>query len=612
MCGINGIFAYHYASNPIDRNELIRTRDHMIRRGLDGFGEWVSTDGHLGLGHRRLSIIDLSDAAAQPMCNADQSIVVAFNGEIYNFKELRQELESKGCIFRTQSDTEVLLHLYADRGEEMVHDLRGMFAFAIWDAKRGELFLARDPYGIKPLYYADDGWTFRFASQVKALVAGGKISELREPAGLVGFYLWGSVPEPFTLYQEVRALPAGSTMRVDAIGAHAPKSYFSVAQVYWEAEQAAKNRQSLPLDQVQEKIRSALLESVKYHLVSDVPVGVFLSAGIDSGALLGLMRDAGADQIQTITIGFEEFVGTANDETVLAEDVARHYGTKHTTRIVTREEFEADLPKILEAMDQLTIDGLNTWFVSKAAKELGLKVAISGLGGDELFGGYPSFRDVPKLASLTAAPSRIPLFGRVMRIFMSRFAQSFRFNPKASGLLEIGGTFEGAYFLKRGLFMPWELSQILGRGMFEVGLRRLKYKELVRRVLEPRPRSEFAKVATLESSLYMRNQLLRDADWASMAHGLEIRVPLVDHMLLKELAPFGGYIERQGKRLLASSPSKLLPDSILSKSKTGFTTPIADWIQGSKLNSRRGFKLRGQPWARNWSRSVGELSGAVA
>ena len=229
MCGINGIFAYHYAA---ERDRSRRADPHARPHGRARAGRrgvWISADARCGLGHRRLSIIDLSPAGAQPMASADGNLVVTFNGEIYNYRELRRELEAKGRAFRSQSDTEVLLHLYAEKGEDMVHDLRGMFAFAIWDAERGSLFLARDPYGIKPLYYADDGWTFRFASQVKALLAGGAISRDPDPAGQVGFYLFGSVPEPFTTYRDIRALPAGSTLMVDRIGAREPRRYHSIA-----------------------------------------------------------------------------------------------------------------------------------------------------------------------------------------------------------------------------------------------------------------------------------------------------------------------------------------------------------------------------------------------
>jgi len=346
----------------------------MAARGPDGVGEWYSSDERIGLGHRRLTIIDLSERGAQPMASADGRLVVTFNGEIYNYRQLRASLERRGYAFRSQTDTEVLLHLYAEKGEAMVGELRGMFAFGLWDAEKGALLLARDPYGIKPLYYADDGWTLRFASQVKALVAGGRVSRAQEPAGWVGFCLFGSVPEPFTTYQEIRALPAGSTLWVDRIGPREAKRYFSIADTYREAEVARLPAEG---EDLQVAARDALVDSVRHHLVADVPVGAFLSSGIDSGALVGLMRDVGQQDIQTVTLAFEEFRGTREDEAPLAEEVAARYGTRHTTRFVTEQEFRDDLPRILDAMDQPTIDGINTWFVSKAAHELGLKVAIS-------------------------------------------------------------------------------------------------------------------------------------------------------------------------------------------------------------------------------------------
>ena len=212
MCGIAGIYAYRPAAGQVDRQELRRIRDHMRARGPDGSGEWSAEDGRLAFGHRRLAIIDLTDAAAQPMTSADGRLVVTYNGEIYNYRSLRQDLEARGRQFRSDSDTEVLLQLYAEKGDAMVHDLRGMFAFALWDASRRRLLLARDPFGIKPLYYADDGSCLRFASQVKALQAGGGVSRAPEPAGIVGFYLFGSVPEPYTLYEQIRSVPAGSLL----------------------------------------------------------------------------------------------------------------------------------------------------------------------------------------------------------------------------------------------------------------------------------------------------------------------------------------------------------------------------------------------------------------
>src|SRR5262249_43345147 len=243
-------------------------------RGPDGFGEWYSQDELVGLGHCRLAILDLSERGAQPMASADGNLVITFNGEIYNYRNLRGGLEARGRRFRTNTDTEVLLHLYDEKGEAMVDDLRGMFAFALWDAGKGALLLARDPYGIKPLYYADDGWTLRFASQVKALLAGGKVSRDPEPAGWVGFCLFGSVPEPFTTYQEIRILPAGATLWVDRIGTHKAKQYFSIANAYCRAEAASSSTND---EDLQHRVRDALVDSVRHHLVADVPVGAFLS-----------------------------------------------------------------------------------------------------------------------------------------------------------------------------------------------------------------------------------------------------------------------------------------------------------------------------------------------
>src|ERR1019366_4827611 len=235
MCGIAGIFAYRDPAPPVDRDELLRIREAMIKRGPDGAGLWVSDDGRIGLAHRRLTIIDLTDGGAQPMATADGNFRIIFNGEIYNYRELRKELEAKGYRFHSASDTEVLLHLYADRGEDMVHALRGMYAFALWDERRKGLFLARDPFGIKPLYYADDGRTLRFASQVKALLCGGAITRDPEPAGHAGFFVWGSVPEPFTLYKAVRAIPAGARLWVDGGGPRGPTAFFSIAEEFAKA-----------------------------------------------------------------------------------------------------------------------------------------------------------------------------------------------------------------------------------------------------------------------------------------------------------------------------------------------------------------------------------------
>lgn len=599
MCGIAGIYAYHYAANPVDAEELLSIRDHMTARGPDGAGAWYSNDRRVGLAHRRLAIIDLSDRGLQPMFSADRKITVTFNGEIYNYQALRAGLEARGHVFRTGTDTEVLLHLYAWKGREMVHDLRGMFAFALWDDEKRGLLLARDPYGIKPLYYADDGWTLRFASGVKALLAGGQVSREPELAGWAGFLLFGSVPEPFTIYQEVKAVPAGASIWVDRLGPRVPIQYFDFAGIFSSAQRQRESRQDR-----QVRVREALLDSVRHHLVSDVPIGLFLSAGINSGALLGLIRDAGQQQIQTITVTHNEFRNTPRDEATVAARIAAQYGFAHSTRNVSEVEFQNDLPRIFDAMDQPSVDGINTWFVSKAAHELGLKVAISGLGGDELFGGYPSFVDIPRWVRWFSLPARIPLLGNAFRAVVTGARQvNSGISPKAAELLNYAGTHDGAYLVRRGIFMPSELDQLM-EGATE-GLRRLDPLGLIAGSGSARVRSATGRVATLEVGLYLRNQLLRDTDWASMAHSLEVRVPLVDAELARAIAPLLMELAPgEGKRLIANSPSDPLRSEVVDHPKRGFDTPIAAWVQrDSRLQTWRRLPQLARPechWSRRW------------
>jgi asparagine synthase (glutamine-hydrolysing) len=603
MCGLSGIFAYHSAAGMPSEIELLATRDAMRSRGPDGAGKWWSADRRCGLGHRRLTILDLSDRASQPMISEDGRLVVVFNGEIYNYPELRVELEAGGVRFRTTSDTEALLHLYARDGREMVHQLRGMFAFAIWDQRRCGLFLARDPYGIKPLYTANDGWTFRFASQVKALLAGGHISRDPESAGHVGFYVFGSVPEPFTLYRDIRALPAGHTQWIDAAGPREPKPFVNLAALL-----AAQGQHSGPDSEIPELVRAGVSESARAHLLADVEVGVFLSAGIDSGALLGLMRDTSPRDIRAITLAFEEFRGTDEDEAPLAAGVAEHYGARHIVRHVGEREFQDDLPAILDAMDQPSIDGINTWFVSKAAREAGLKVAISGLGGDELLAGYPSFVDVPRWRRRFGPLAAVPGIGRLARLVMRGFPWAVATaRPKALGLLEYANSWAGAYLLRRGLFLPYELSEVMERDFAREGLRRLQPLRRLAASLVPDPGSNTARVCILESAHYMRNQLLRDADWAGMAHGIEIRVPLVDVTLLRSLAPAIPNMEPGlGKIALARAPSIRLPEAVLARAKTGFSVPTGAWMSAASQLGKSwhgGREPKGQV-SRHWSRVV--------
>nr|WP_157223416.1 asparagine synthase (glutamine-hydrolyzing) [Rhodovulum sp. PH10] len=602
MCGICGAFAYRDGAK-VDETALLRIRDSMATRGPDGSGEWSCPSGRVWLGHRRLAIIDLTSNGAQPMASDDGSVVLTFNGEIYNFRQLRESLQRQGYVFRSTSDTEVLLQLYRQDGPGFISKLRGMFAFALWDEPRQTLFCARDPYGIKPFYYADAGGIFSFASQVKALVLDPRTRRRPDPAGVTGFFLFGSVPEPWTVFESVKALPAGSTLTVDRTGAHAHKHYYSLSAAIHAAED---ERTALPTAALQQIVREALLDSVRHHLIADVPVGVFLSAGVDSGSLVGLIRDAGQTEIRTITLSYEEFQGSVNDEAPLAAEIARFYATNHTTRVVSASEFHNDLPKILQAMDQPSIDGINTWFVSKASHEAGLKVAISGVGGDELFGGYSTFQSLPYLTRMLHVPARVPGLATLAQAAV-RLAESVGLpvHPKLAGLLRYGAELSGTYLLQRGLFLPEEMGEaIADKAFVREGLEELAPFEFLSRVLEGGPKTDFGMVSALESSIYLRNQLLRDSDWASMAHSLELRTPLVDHYLLEAVAPLMIAGRRpSGKALLAAAPSRPLPDEIVRRPKTGFGIPVQSWIEKGPSNQMHTVS-NAKPFSRGWARSV--------
>ena len=589
VCGIAGSFAYGDAAPEVSVGELLRVRDAMAHRGPDGEGLWVSDDRRVGLAHRRLSIIDLSAGGAQPMASADRKLRITFNGEIYNHGELRSGLAAKGCQFRSTSDTEVLLHLYRERGPDMVHALRGMFAFAIWDETSQALFLARDPFGVKPLYYADDGRTFRFASQVKALLAGGSVDTAPCAAGLVGFYLWGSVPEPHTLHRGIRPLASGATLSVQRGKAPVKRRYFSISSELMHADQPV----SATAGERREELHAALADSVRAHMVADVPVGVFLSSGLDSSTIAALATEVESSRIESLTLGFKEFEGTDRDEVPMARLVAEHYGIGHTVGMVGKEDLGDELERLRAAMDQPSIDGVNTFFVSRAASRAGMKVALSGLGGDEMFGGYSSFREIPRLVSVVGGVPGLGTLGRSFRIVSSPLLRRFT-SPKYAGLLEYGGSYGGAYLLRRGLFMPWELPSVMDPDMARLGWEELQpVMRLDRRASAIQ--TPYAKVAAMELRMYMRNQLLRDADWAGMAWSLEIRVPLVDPHLFRTIVPWMGLSDPPTKLDMASAPRKPLPPALLARRKTGFSIPVREWLN-ERLGGRAERGYRG--WAR--------------
>jgi asparagine synthase (glutamine-hydrolysing) len=555
MCGINGVVRTGVDAPPIDMAELRRVRDAMAARGPDGVGEWASDSGACALGHRRLAIIDLSPQAAQPMLSSDGRLAMVFNGEIYNYRELREELCASGAALRTNSDTEAILELFARDGPAAFAKLRGMFALAVWDDRERRLLLVRDGFGIKPLYYAEHQGTLRFASQLKALRVASAVPDALDAGALAGFLMWGSVPEPRTLLRAVRSVPAGHLVEVRDGRVLAPRRWL---EPRLEGDPHADGA-------------AAVAASVKAHLVADVEVGVFLSGGLDSSLIAALAQREMLRPLTAVTVRFEEFRGGSRDEGPLAAATARALGMRPVERVFTAGELASLWPRALAAMDQPSIDGFNSYLVGLAAREAGLKVVLSGLGGDELFGSYPSFSDVPRLHSLASRGARVPGLGHAFSL-LARLAR----RPKLAGLVAHGVSLGGAYFLRRALFLPAELPALVGPELAAEGL--ASYDAVAAADGEAAPASDDAwrAVGRMETALYLRNQLLRDADWASMAHSVETRVPLVDGPLCAAIEGAGFEpLRSRGKAAFVAQAAPELPRELFLRGKTGFGVPDA-------------------------------------
>ena len=614
MCGIAGIFSYDISAPSVSSDELLRIRDNMIHRGPDGSGIWLSKDKSVGLAHRRLAIIDPRPEGDQPMWTSDGNCVIIFNGEIYNYLELKNELQAQGFLFKTGTDTEVIINLYLRDGEKMCNKLRGMFSFAIFDLKKKRVFLARDSFGIKPLYFYDDGKTLRFASQVKALLAGNNIKVEPESAGHMGYWVWGYVPEPWTLYKGVVSLEPGSWLSIEYGGNKKTGQFETVKEMI--TGQFSKNSQSLTKESSYggsiddnshySSLREAIMDSVKHHLISDVPVGVFLSAGIDSSTLVAIASEFKSN-IHTVTLGFKEYEGTDSDETILAKKIAQKYGSQHSTIWIDRDDFESDLSGFLNSMDQPSTDGVNTWLIARAASQLGLKVAISGLGGDEFFGGYPSFHQIPRIVSLAKLFQNQPKIGRFIRKASKPLLQHFT-SVKYASIFEYGASWEGAYLLRRATRMPWELDLLLNSDQYGTKYSKEFISDGLKKITETLSsnielddfKNPHAVISYLESTHYMRSQLLRDTDWAGMAHSVEIRVPIVDKNFLTFIYDGSNAFNSKIylKKDLANCANPPLFQDILSRPKTGFTVPVKKWIM------RNNLKIKQQHGQRDWQNYV--------
>ena len=569
MCGIVGIVARnaHVAEGILERATL-----SLAHRGPDDSGTVIIRENapeavEVGLGNRRLAILDLSPLGHQPMQDPETGNWIAFNGEIYNFREVRETLEREGAQFRSHSDTEVLLRAYARWGEDCLEKLRGMFAFAIWDASRHRLFAARDPMGIKPFYYYASGPYFLFASEIRTLLGTGLVPRRLNHAGLVSYLTFGSAYDPITMVEGVKALRPGHYLVWERGEAR--------EAMYWDmvsGDQGQTSDRKLGGDE----IHARLDQSVRMQMVSDVPVGVFLSGGIDSSAVVGLLARSGI-RPETFSIVFRE---ADYSEAEFSRLVARRFATNHHEIFVSQHDALEAIPGAFQAMDQPTIDGLNTYLVSRQTRAAGIKVALSGLGGDELFGGYSSFQNVPAMERFSNRWRHLPSFARrSLAGAFSRLAPGTDQNRKLSSLAQGRDTLH-PYFLSRMLFTGSQCERLLAvREPQAIAQSNAPLQESLDRAgrLDP-----INRVSYLESRCYMLNTLLRDADVMSMAHGLEVRVPLIDHTLAAMLMQVPGDWKLDAntpKPLLVSSLAGALPSEIVHRQKRGFTLPFEHWLR---------------------------------
>ena len=529
----------------------------------------MASRGIATIGMRRLAIFDPINGH-QPMVTPDGRHMLVFNGAIYNFQSLQVELESAGWTFRTRCDTEVLLAALTHWGEAALKRLRGMFAFALWDSAEESLFIARDPFGIKPLYFACEGARLVFASEAGALLASGANPGEIDPASVADYLAWLAVPAPRTIYRGILNLLPGESLRFC-------RGQLTVRQT-WTFQSIAAGQASASREEFVRGLRERLEDSIRAHVLADVPVGAFLSGGLDSAVIAGLMSRASSNVLKTFSIGFEEDEFSEADD---AEVSARYFGAVHHTRILTGDEVARDLDKFIAACDQPTGDGINTYYVSQTAQEGGVKVALSGLGGDELFGGYPSFRMLPSLAR------RLPMWRRLPGPLRSMLARSLEFGGtrgrKLSDFLlnakdahELGALQRRVFSTTRAgaILAPEVMERIKGSSPFHPQLAALR--------ADVGTEGLFSLVSAWEMRTYMADVLLRDSDVMSMRHSLELRVPFIDRPLIEWLWRQPARFKddrRRPKSALVEATRDILPPGLTRRKKRGFTLPFPIWMR---------------------------------
>jgi asparagine synthase (glutamine-hydrolysing) len=587
MCGISGIIGRLDEPN---RAALERMNDAMVHRGPDASGTWVSAPDGRGWGtllaHRRLSILDLSPAGDQPMVDPVTGHVVVFNGEIYNFGDLRRRLIAEGQEFTSTGDTAVMLRTLALHGPGAVNWLRGMFAFACWDPKQHRLLLARDPLGIKPLYVArasdpDAGWSVAFASELRALLASNLLGTPRLDPQAVASSVWsGFVVGPGTAVRGIDLLLPGQLIEFDGAGKEIR------CEDFWPIPDRAPDP---TMDE--DDLAAVLEEGMRLHLASDVPLAVFLSGGVDSSVMANLAQRAAKSPIHTFTLAFEE---QELNEGPIARRIAAAIGTQHHEVLLTEGHFVANLETALDSLDQPTFDGLNAYYMSHAIRAAGFTVALSGTGGDELFGGYTSYRDLPVLQRWSQRAAWVPRGLQVAAATLATWGlrrsggtvQPQTRWAKLPEMVRHGDDLLALYQLAYALFLPGFQRELLAPGFAEALADGLPPAMRKRVIAETRTRTPLSAISVMEQRLFLGERLLRDNDVASMASSLEQRVPLVDQVLFESvdrLPDQARYQPLGRKAVLRRIGLRGLDPALFERPKTGFVLPFDRWI-------RRGLK----------------------
>lgn len=579
MCRIAGIF------DPSVKNlqqQIVHMRDAMKRGGPDDEGVFVHQTFPLAFGHRRLSLIDLSAAGHQPMI--DEPFTIVFNGEIYNYKEIRNTLKHYGHQFKTESDTEVILKAYRQWGTDAFEYFNGMFALAIWDEQQKQLILARDHAGIKPLYYYMDQSCLYFASEIRAFYQTEKKFEENEN-WQTAFLTFGHLPEPITTLKAVTPLPKGTVMVIDLPSLKSKQHTF----FNWKFTGKLKNE-----EEALQLMRETMEQAVDRHLVSDAPIGLFLSGGIDSSLLTLIASHTQKENLHTLSIVFNEKAFSEDRYQKLIIDQTQ---AKHQSFLVTKNTFNEKLSDAMEAMDQPTLDGINTYFISMYAKEYGLKAVLSGLGADELFGGYPSFQQQKRMDMVKKVPDS---FLKGLQHFPDHRIRKLSYAGMQNSASE--------YLSYRGIFTPVSVASLLGGTQKQV-------EQELEHISSYYPMNGLTngnRVSWLETNFYMQNQLLKDSDFMSMWHGIEIRVPFLD----KEVMLMAGAIDAAikfkkvpPKYLLVKAFEKELPVEIWRRKKQGFTFPFEGWLKENEyikpsseeeLKLYKAFQNKRLSWGRYW------------